>query len=208
MNFSQYASLVHAGTVGQVRMALSKLVGIKIHISTPRQKIKARAATPPPPRANKEPKFVFNDKFFTKLQLMPSVDLEVVDSRSKIRKECYGFREKVTRERVYLKIDDDSVVMFRDSPAGFITGKRYLIPRLNLMYLPKTWPKVKRLMTRVLNEQGIIVTLGLVREYTKSNFYRYRLANILVARRIYAMITCEGPTRKYYRKGCLSEKAR
>jgi hypothetical protein len=204
MNHGQYTSLVQAGTTVRIVRELSAWLEVKLTLRDVNREIIARENTPPPPRANKEPKFLFRKKFFVKLQYMPSVELKVTDSISKIRKECYGFRDLESRERVYLKIDGDSIVEFRDSPAGFILGKRYFIPRLEKMYAPKTWEKVNRLMTRVLSEQGIIINSRLVKEYTKRHNKRYKLVNILIARRRYGMRN--RINHKHTRKEYLREK--
>jgi hypothetical protein len=206
MKHGQYTSLVQAGTARRILREISNWLGVKLTLKEVTRKIKAREATVPRSKTSKEPKFLFTKKFFTKLELMPSVELEVTDSRSKIRRECYGFRDQESRERVYLKIDGDSVIEFRDSPAGFIIGKRYIIPRLEKMYLPKTWKKVNRLMTRVLSERGIIVNSRLVKEYTKRNNKRYKLANLLIARRLFYMKNHCKERHTYSRKGCLREK--
>lgn len=205
MKFGQYTSLLQSALSVRLLREFREWLGITLPMREVTREIIARRNTPPPPRANKKPTFLITKKFFVKLSLMPSVELEVKDSISKIRKECYGFRDTVSKERVYLKIDGDSVVEFRDSPAGFVIGKRYFIPRLEKMYLPKTLKKVNRLLTRVLSEQGIIVNSVLVKEYTKQNSKRYKLANLIVARRKYRM-ECKINNVTFSRKRCLNEK--
>ena len=206
MKHGEYVSLYQAGRVRDIMKAMNNHFKTGITYGELRREIMARRKTPPPPRPRKEPKYFIDKKFFVKLYLMPSVELYVRDSVSKIRRECYGFRDPESRERVYLKIDGDSVIVFRDSPAGFITGKRYFIPRLEKMRYPKTFPKVNRLMTRMLRKQGIIVDSRLVKEYTKQHNKKYKLANILVARYQYYFDSFLYGKHTYTRKGSLNAK--
>lgn len=204
MKHGQYTSLVQAGTPVRIAREMSEWLEVDINLKDVTREIVARKNTKVITKDKKVPEFLFTKKFFTKLELMQSIELEVTDSRSKIRRECYGFRDPESRERIYLKIDMDSILLFRDSPAGFIIGKRYIVPRLEKMYLPKTWKKVNRLMTRVLSERGIIVNSRLVKEYTKRHSKRYKLANLLIARRLFYINSVS--RHSYSRKGCLREK--
>lgn len=183
MNQGRYSSLIRFGNQQKLIRGASELAGVKVTFSDLDRKIRARKATKFKDKSNKSPKFVFTVKWFAKLQLMPSIELEVKDSRSKIRKECYGFREKKSGERVYFKIDEDSVVEFRDSPCGALTGRRYLIPRISSMRGQKTWHKVSRLIGRILSEQGIIVNAKLVYKYDWFVGRRKKLVELLVSKR-------------------------
>lgn len=183
MNQGRYSSLVRFG--GQVALlkGVKELTGVKINLKNVDQKIRAKEATKKVEKTKKDPKFLFTVKWFAKLQLMPSIELEVADSRAKIRRECYGFREKKSGERVYFKIDEDSIVEFRDSPSGALMGRRYLIPRISNIRGKKTWEKVNRLIGRILSEQGIIVNAKLVYKYDWTVGRRKKLVELLVNKR-------------------------
>ena len=183
MKNGDYASLVQAGTPRYFVKALRKWLGVKFTMKMVDRKIYARRKATPPPPPKGEPKWLFTDRFFTRLEMMPSIEIEVVDSRSTIRREYYGYRDKRSGERFYLKIDGDSVILIKDSPAGFIIGNRFYIPRMESMHKPITWLNVFRLMRRVLNEQKIDVRRKDVLKYQKRQYKRWRLADVLVARR-------------------------
>lgn len=183
MNQGKYSSLIRFGNQHRLIRGVSELAGVKVTFSDLDKKIRARKATNFKDKKSKSPHFIFTVKWFAKLQLMPSIELEVKDSRSKIRKECYGFREKKSGERVYFKLDEDSIVEFRDSPSGALTGRRYLIPRISSMRGEKTWSKVSRLIGRILSEQGIIVNAKLVYKYDWFVGRRKKLVELLVSKR-------------------------
>jgi hypothetical protein len=183
LNQGRYSSLVRFGKQIALLKGVKELTGVKISLKNVDQKIKAREATKKTIKSKVQPKFLFTVKWFAKLQLMPSIELEVTDSRSKIRRECYGFREKKSGERVYFKIDEDSIIEFRDSPSGALMGRRYLIPRISKIRGKKTWDKVNRLVGRMLSEQGIIVNAKLVYKYDWTVGRRKKLAELLISKR-------------------------
>ena len=179
----EYASLIQAGTPIRLVKSIRLWLDVKFTMSMVDRKIYARRKATPPPPPKGEPKFLFTDRFFTRLEMMPSIEIEVVDSRSKIRREYYGYRDKKSGERIYLKIDDDSIILIKDSPAGFIIGNRFYIPRMENMYKPIKWPNVFRLLRMILNEQKIEVRRKDMLKYRKRQYKRWRLADVLVARR-------------------------
>ena len=191
MNKYLYFSLLSAGTPGRIYRTLKSEYELNFKLKDLDRKYYARRATAiaeakrkHKKRKNNPPKYLFTHRFFTRLELMPCVDIEVNDSRSKIRRECYGFRDDISRERIYLKIDNDSIVMFRDSVAGFIIGKRYFIHNLELMKTPKTWKKVFRLLRETLNRQGIKINSKVRMAYYQRHHLRWLTADLLYARRV------------------------
>lgn len=183
MNQGRYSSLVRFGNQIALLKGVKELTGVKVTLKSVDHKIRAKEATKNLEKKKADPKFVFTVKWFAKLQLMPSIELEVADSRAKIRRECYGFREKKSGERVYFKIDEDSIVEFRDSPSGALMGRRYLIPRISNIRGKKTWEKVNRLIGRILSEQGIIVNAKLVYRYDWTVGRRKKLVELLISKR-------------------------
>ena len=183
MDFITFQTLVQHGDVKQIVKGLQDLYGEKVFIPQVKKKIQALLATQPAPVSRKKPNPYFSVYFMVKLNFMPSVALQVGDSKSKIRKECYGFREWNTGDRVYFKFDGDSLLEFRVSPIGVVTGRRYFIPRMKKMY-SKTWQKLIRLVGRVASEQGIIANKRLVREYLIYGNHKKKLAIKLIERQI------------------------
>jgi len=187
-----YMSLLRIGTPHRIYRELKSNYDLDFRLADLDRKYYARRATAIAQKKKKAqlnkpkkpPVFVFTFRFFTRLELMPCIDIEVNDSRSKIRRECYGFRDEISAERIYLKIDNDSIVMFRDSVAGFIIGKRYYIRNLELMKAPRTWAKVFRLLRKTLNRQGVKIDFKARKAYYLRHHLRWRTADLLYARRI------------------------
>lgn len=125
---------------------------------------------------------VFSPRFFAKLALFPSVELKVTESRSSLRRTCYGFREKVTRERIYIRAEKGSLLVFRDSPAGFLTGKRYFIK--GLKYTKNlSWENIPRVLKRAVARLGIRLDKYDVAEHYADDRARHKLALMLSWRR-------------------------
>lgn len=125
---------------------------------------------------------LFSPRFFAKLALFPAVELKVTESRSSLRRTCYGFREKVTRERIYLRVEKGSLLVFRDSPAGFLTGKRYFIN--GLKYTKNTsWENIVRVLKRGVSRMGIRLDKYDVAEHYAQDRARHKLALMLSWRR-------------------------
>lgn len=183
MDKREYLRVVQVGTARELMHALRDVTDFRLTLPMVDRKIAARNATKHVEKSGKKPRFFFGPKFFTKLNMMPAVSIEVRESRSQIRKTCYGFRDRTTGERVYLRIDPGSVVEFRDSTCGYLIGTRYLIPGLSRMRPPR-WDKVDRKMRRLLSAEGIIVDAALVRKYRRSTYPRVKLAKKIVERRI------------------------
>jgi hypothetical protein len=178
----EYLRVVQVGTVRELLKAISYVTDYHLTLKKLDAKVDAMRAHKPIIRLNKKPKFRFGPRFFTKLNRMPAVSIEVKESRSYIRKTCYGFRDKVTQERIYLRIDPGSIVEFRDSPCGYLIGTRYLVPNLDRMK-SKRWDKVNRLLNRLLQREGIIVTASQVAKYRRSSKSRCKLAKRIVTLR-------------------------
>lgn len=206
MNHGRYVRLFQAAFPLEILNALRDEFDIQMSMFDVDKERMAKRNTPPPKKPPNKPKYRITKKFFSRLFFMPFVELQVRDSASKIRKTCYGFRDPDTKERVYLRMDGDSLLEFRDSPAGFMIGKRYYIPRLAKMRHPRTFEKLNRLLMRILRERGTIVKSKHVREYIAYNRRRYKLANLLVARRNYTQSHTLIKGTERYIKECLNEK--
>lgn len=195
---STYHRVIQVGAPRTIIRILKKELEVFFSFDDLDHKIKARIHTKWK-RPRQPSGFKFTEKFFAKLSLMPSFAIHVAESRSQIRKTCFGFRDKRTGERVYLRIDPGSVVEFRDSPAGFIIGTRYIVPGLDRMRPPR-WDKVNRKMTRHLSQRGIIVYSRQVKDYLKSINARYKLARKLVRDRTDTLRWRLNITRRQYEK--------
>lgn len=182
MDKREYLRVVQVGTVRELIRAIRFYTDYKISFKILDLKVDVARATKHRLVVNKKPIFRFGPKFFTKLNMMPAVSMEVRESRSHIRKTCYGFRDKLTGERVYLRIDPGSVMEFRDSPCGYLLGTRYLVPNIDRMKSPR-WDKVSRLITRLLSREGIIVSVAHVAKYKRSTKPRSKLAKRMVTLR-------------------------
>ena len=183
MDKSEYSRVVRAGDQKEVLLGLIEETGFKLTMKMVDAKILARAVTKFKAPHRDKSKFRFTPRFFTKLNLLPAVSIEVRESRSYIRKTCYGFRDR-TGERVYLRIDPGSLVEFRDSPCGYLIGTRYLMPSMNMWKKPFRWDKIKRRLKYILSNGGIIVTPVMVRKYRESHMVRYKLGKRLIKLRI------------------------
>jgi hypothetical protein len=181
MDMNEYLRVVQVGQMAELMQAIRYYTDYSLKWKHLRTKTFARAATAftVPPGMKKRPKFKFGPKFFTKLNMMPAVSIDVRESRSHIRKTCYGFRERISGERVYLRIDPGSVVEFRDSPCGYLLGTRYLIPNIDRLKSHR-WDKVSRLLTRLLTRDGIMITTALVARYRRTHKSRTKLAKRLI----------------------------
>ncbi len=182
MDKREYLRVVQVGTCRELIWALQFYTDYPLNFKKLDHKIIARAATKMTQRHRDKPKFFFSPKFFTKLSFMPAVSIEVMESRSHIRKTCYGFRDHRSGERVYMRIDPGSVVEFRDSISGVITGTRYIIPGIDRMKGAR-WDKVARKVSRLLVAEGIIVTREHVAKYLRTFKPRAKLTARLVALR-------------------------
>jgi hypothetical protein len=181
VDIREYLRIIQVGKSMNVLRALRFYTDYNLTWKKLDAKIVARAATVMKPieKNRPRPKFKFGPKFFTKLNMMPAVSIDVMESRSHIRKTCYGFRDRVTGERVYVRVDPGSVVEFRDSPSGYLLGTRYLVPNIDRMKPPR-WDKVSRLLTRLLTKKGIIITASVVQKYRRSAGLRVNLAKRLI----------------------------
>lgn len=180
MDTREYLRVVQVGKTFELIEAISFYTDFPLQIGQLDKKVLARKATKPSTQENKDPIFWFGPKWFTKLNQFPAVSIEVRESRSQIRKTCYGFREYLTGERVYLRIEPGGIAEFRDSPSGYLLGTKYLIPNINRIRGDKRWDKVSRLLTRLLTKKGIMVTDSMVRKYQRTLKRRVKLANRLV----------------------------
>jgi len=177
-----YLRIVQVGNATELLQAIRFVTDFNLTFKTIDRKIYAAARHKPVSRENCKPVFRFGPKFFTKLSHMPAVSIEVRESRRQLRKTCYGYRDRFTKERVYLRIDPGSVLEVRDSMCGYLIGTRYLIPKLDGMK-SKRWDKVHRLLTRLLKREGIIVSAAHVRKYRDSSKQRVKLTKrILILR--------------------------
>src|SRR5690606_14278432 len=99
VDLRDYLRVVQIGTATEAMMALRDIVGYHLTFQLLDAKINARKATKFNARSGKKPKFTFTSRFFTKLGMFPAVTIEVRESRSYIRKTCYGWRDPRTGER-------------------------------------------------------------------------------------------------------------
>lgn len=201
MDKREYLRVVQVGKPTELLKALRFYTDYRLTFKKLDKKVDARMVTKFNVRSEKKPKFRFGPKFFTKLNMMPAVSIEVRESRSYIRKTCYGFRDRRTNERVYLRVDPGSVVEFRDSPCGYLIGTRYLVPNIDRMKSSR-WDKVNRLLTRLLSREGIIVNAGHVQKYRRSSNVRSKLAKRLVDLRVAYV-----PLRDFFRRRDANAKA-
>jgi len=179
-----YLRIIQVGNTYELIQAVRYWIDFPIRIKHLDAKIEARQATKIVERPKKDPSFWFGPKWFTKLNQFPAVSVEVRESRAELRRTCYGFREKTTGERVYLRIEPGGIAEFRDSPCGILLGTKYLIPNIDKMYGEKRWDKVSRLLTRLLTKKGIIVDDRMVRKYQRSQKRRVKLCSRLLEVRI------------------------
>lgn len=205
-----YNSLIQTGTPRKIIRAILKCFNIDITFKILDSKIMARMATPPPPRPAKHPSFVMKTQFFAVLDCMQSVEMEVTESRSHIRKNYYGFRDGLTGERVYLKKDGDSIVMIRDSVAGFIFGRRYYIPGIERLSGKYIWNKVFTKMNIHIEKLGIVIDERERKYYYSRIALRWKTADMLYARRLFyikrKILKCISVNFVDIRKRSLSEK--
>ena len=185
MEFARYNSLVNGGNPTEIIRALRSEFGISVNYSSVDHKINAggRFIKPHPKLWRNEQRYKrFNILFFTQLSFFPSVELHVNESKSHMRKTCYGFRELLSGERVYLRIEGTTIVEFRDSPAGFIIGKRYFLP-IRFWRTKPRWDKVARRMREWFRKNKVHVGKKQFKEYVQHHRVRYKLAAMLVLRR-------------------------
>lgn len=182
MDFGEHSRIVQVGTTYDVIRALRFLTDFPLQIEQVDAKIKARKATKFSERKNNKPKVKFGPHFFAKLNQFPAVSVEIKESRSQLRKTCYGFRDRRTGERVYLRIDPGSVLEVRDGICGYLVGTRFIVPRIDRMK-PKRWDKLNRLLTRLMTEKGIIVTESMALKVQRALKKRVKLTKRLIALR-------------------------
>ena len=176
----KYHRVVRSGDMWEVMAALKEVTGCKISIKKLTPSVMAWLENlDGKPAPKKKPEFKFSDHFFAKLSMTPCFDIDVMESRSQIRKTCYGFRHKRTGERVYLRVDPGSLVEFRMHPTGYVIGRRYMLPGIDRIKSPFRWDKVSRLVGKYLRKNGIIVKKRQVWEYYKSISDRCHLARKL-----------------------------
>ena len=185
MDFARYDSLINGGTPTELIVALRAEFGINVSYNTVDHKVNTggRFIKPHPKLWRNEQRYKqFNILFFTQLSFFPSVELTVTESKTHMRKTCYGFRELMTGERVYLRIEGTTIVEFRDSPAGFLIGKRYMLPIRFWRTTPR-WDKIARRMREWFRKNKVKVGKKQFQEYVRHHRVRYKLAAMLVLRR-------------------------
>lgn len=199
MDKREYLRVVQVGNTIECRRGILHYTDFELTRPMIVRKIAARIATRKwiSPKLN-NPVFQFGPKFFTKLSLMPSIAVDVRESRSSIRRTCYGFREKLTGERVYLRIEPGGIAEFRDSPCGYLLGTKYLIPNIDRMKEPR-WDKVSRLLTRLLTKKGIIVDAAAIAKWKRSTKPRVKLAKRIVMLRMAIVVERERDARREQR---------
>ena len=125
---SKHYNAIRCHNLETLMMALAEETGCRLSTRYFHRNMTAWLATKKKLPSTKKPKFYFSNIFFAKLVTMPSFSIEVKESKSQIRKTCYGFRHKKTGERVYLRVDPGSLVEFRVHLTGYVIGTRYVIP--------------------------------------------------------------------------------
>lgn len=184
MDKREYLRVVQVGTSPSCLAGLRYYTDFHITYDMIDRKLDAREATKQwKEKSKRKPKKFIGPKFFTKLSFMPAVTIEVTESRSSIRRTCYGFRETLTGERVYLRVETGGIVEFRDHPCGYLIGTRYLIPNVDRM-TSHEWHKIDRLLNRLLRKKGIIVTASMVAKWRRSCKPRVKLAKRLIQLRL------------------------
>jgi len=196
---SEYVKIITTGTKYDVVAAVREEFEIRFRFFDYKRRVRARLATKPYDKPQNKPKFFFGPAFLTMLSYMPSVDMRVGESRSQIRKTCYGFRSSYCKERIYIRVDPGSLIMFRDSPAGFMTCTRYLIPGLDRIK-PFKWYKLVSKMRQLLKRDGIIVKGQAMRKYKWTLQHR-----IVYAKRLDKL--CLAALTEQYTKKSKNEKA-
>lgn len=127
------------------------------------------------------------------LENFHAVDLNVVESKSSLRRTSYGFRDKLTQERVYIRVEGSSICVYRDNPGGFVTGKRYLIP--DLLYMKNfDFVRFKERIRKHHIRMGLRITNKDHRKFIENHKERYKLGAVLLWKRI------EERKRRYKRK--------
>lgn len=159
---------------------IREITELPLKLSQVDKKIRAFNKTPINKHPPQEPKFRITGRFFTMLWSLPSIELTVNDSRSKIRRECYGFRDTWSGERVYLRVEGSYILEFRDSPCGILLGKRYFLRGLILRNAEKGWKRVQNIMTREMWRQGAPIKPVDIKRYYNSIRPRVVAANRLV----------------------------
>jgi hypothetical protein len=183
MDLGEYIILVRQGNTNEIISALTEHIDIKVNKKQLDHKLKYGIDfVPSKNRERQQSRKLFNVRFFAKLLYFPSVSLEVHSSKTELKKTCYGFRDALSGERVYLRYDIDSILEFRDSPAGHLTGKRYYINGLHKMR-QFDWHKAIRLIDRNLKKMRVVITKKDLDEYVKINRERYVLSYKLRERR-------------------------
>jgi hypothetical protein len=182
----EYASVRQTDDSRKVLRALCKLLEMKVKTISMDKKLIARKNTKnkTAPHKPEKGKWRFSRRFFAMLYMMPSIKIDVKESRSHIRKTSYGFRDQSTSDRVYLRIENGSVVMFRDSPACYIIGKRFFFRRVGYSYR-KRWDLVQVKMYLFLREKGIRIKNKDITSCLRSvDKWRVMLSDVLICRRL------------------------